>query len=94
MTSLEQKLVTLRDGTEAVAAVLGNWDGVLGVIGMVGANVHRLAGVNQQDGEDMKVKVKNEDGDEAGVEEGGEKRDLPVTLVRIPVGTQEDATGD
>ena len=32
--ALEAKLATLRDGTEAVACVLANWDNVLRAIGM------------------------------------------------------------
>jgi DASH complex subunit DAD2 len=34
MVMLEEKLATLRDGTEAVACVLGNWDNVLRAISM------------------------------------------------------------
>ena len=36
MTELETKLGTLRDGAEAVACVMKNWEGVLGVISMAG----------------------------------------------------------
>jgi DASH complex subunit DAD2 len=81
MSALEQKLSTLRDGTEAVAAVLGNWDGVLGVIGMAGARVQRLA-ESQGDSQEGDVNVKAEE--EMSAEET--KQDLPVTLVRIPIG--------
>jgi DASH complex subunit DAD2 len=34
MGALEEKLATLRDGTEAVACVLANWDNVLRAISM------------------------------------------------------------
>jgi DASH complex subunit DAD2 len=34
MSVLEEKLATLRDGTEAVACVLANWDNVLRAISM------------------------------------------------------------
>jgi DASH complex subunit DAD2 len=34
MAELEKKLATLRDGTESVACVLQNWEGVLSVISM------------------------------------------------------------
>ncbi|KAJ4153005.1 hypothetical protein LMH87_009518 [Akanthomyces muscarius] len=34
MEALEQKLSTLTDGTEAIAAVIGNWHNVLGAINM------------------------------------------------------------
>ena len=43
MTELETKLSTLRDGAEAVALVMRNWEGVLGVIGMAGANAAEFA---------------------------------------------------
>jgi len=39
MTSLEEKLATLRDGTEAVSEVLKNWSNVLGVLQMVGSQL-------------------------------------------------------
>lgn len=39
MSSLEQKLSTLRDGAEVVSHVLQNWDGVLSVIGMAGGRL-------------------------------------------------------
>lgn len=34
MSTLENKLGTLRDGAEAVACVLQNWEGVMSAIGM------------------------------------------------------------
>jgi hypothetical protein len=42
MVELEQKLSTLNNGAEAVAEVMRNWEGVLGVIGMVGREGLRL----------------------------------------------------
>jgi DASH complex subunit DAD2 len=36
MQQLEEKLATLSDGTEAVAAVMGNWGNVLRAVGMAG----------------------------------------------------------
>lgn len=39
MQQLEQKLQTLSDGTEAVAAVLGNWNNVLRAIHMASAKI-------------------------------------------------------
>jgi DASH complex subunit DAD2 len=38
MEILEEKLATLRDGTEAVACVLANWDNVLRAISMASSN--------------------------------------------------------
>ncbi|RYP06380.1 hypothetical protein DL765_009504 [Monosporascus sp. GIB2] len=37
MEALEQKLATLSDGTEAIAAVVGNWHNVLQAINMASA---------------------------------------------------------
>jgi len=70
MSTLEQKLATLRDGTEAVAEVLQNWNGVLGVLGMVGRT---LPG----GGEGVQAEGQVRDGEGEG--------SLPPTLVRVPV---------
>ena len=74
MQVLESKLSTLRDGTEAMACILANWENVLGAIGMASngaANLGRM-------------------GEEGSADEGrrdaeGKAGELPVTLVRIPV---------
>ena len=81
MTELETKLSTLRDGAEAVALVMRNWEGVLGVIGMAGASAAEFA--QQKEGTN-------------GEGEGGKEREagLPVTLVRIPVEVREDRPED
>lgn len=44
MTTLEEKLATLRDGTEAVSEVLKNWSNVLGVLSMVGKELPKVVG--------------------------------------------------
>lgn len=41
MQQLEEKLSTLSDGTEAVAAVLGNWNSVLRAIAMASGTMTR-----------------------------------------------------
>lgn len=38
MEKLEEKLSTLSDGTEAIAAVLGNWNNVLQAINMASSS--------------------------------------------------------
>jgi len=76
MSTLEQKLATLRDGTEAVAEVLQNWNGVLGVLGMVG---QKLPGL------DAGAEGAQAEGDGEGVRE----QSLPPTLVRVPVQQQQ-----
>ena len=43
MSTLEEKLATLRDGTEAVSEVLKNWSNVLGVLSMVGKELPKVA---------------------------------------------------
>lgn len=40
MSMLEEKLATLRDGTEAVACVLANWDHVFRAINMASSESH------------------------------------------------------
>lgn len=66
MQQLEDKLNTLSNGTEAVAAVMGNWNTVLRAIYMAS----------------QKIPKPKEDGD---VGKGGDARELPQTLVRIPI---------
>ncbi|KAK4496496.1 hypothetical protein PRZ48_012476 [Zasmidium cellare] len=66
MQQLEDKLNTLSNGTEAVAAVMGNWNTVLRAIYMAS----------------QKIPKPKEDGEGAKEEE---KRELPQTLVRIPI---------
>jgi hypothetical protein len=78
MAELEQKLSTLNNGAEAVAEVMRNWEGVLGVIGMVGREGLKVA--------EMKAE---KDGERQGEGEG----ELPVTLVRIPVERGEGKEG-
>ena len=72
MAALEQKLATLRDGTEAVACVLANWDNVLRAINMASCKLFQ----NRMDlypTESIAAKMPQP------------TSDLPVTLVRIPV---------
>jgi len=45
MATLEAKLATLRDGTEAVSEVLKNWSNVLGVLKMVGSQLPKTSGM-------------------------------------------------
>jgi DASH complex subunit DAD2 len=81
MSALESKLATLRDGTEAVACILANWENVLKAISMAST---RAAAIDQ--GHERRNGGREGDGDGQG--EGA----LPVTLVRIPVkndGTEE-----
>ncbi|EJP63562.1 hypothetical protein ACQRIT_004899 [Beauveria bassiana] len=54
MEALEQKLSTLTDGTEAIAAVIGNWHNVLGAINMASTKLAKPASapVNEDEPED------------------------------------------
>ncbi|KAM3514585.1 hypothetical protein MY11210_001820 [Beauveria gryllotalpidicola] len=54
MEALEQKLSTLADGTEAIAAVIGNWHNVLGAINMASKKLAKPASapVNEDEPED------------------------------------------
>lgn len=51
MSTLEQKLTTLRDGTESVAEVLKNWNNVLSVLRMVGKELPKVVPVEEQAGQ-------------------------------------------
>ncbi|KAK0514570.1 hypothetical protein JMJ35_003187 [Cladonia borealis] len=70
MQALEEKLSTLSDGTEAVAAVLSNWHNVLRAINMASLKVPKPSPGE----EDANAKSKPET-----------EVPLPQTLVRIPV---------
>jgi DASH complex subunit DAD2 len=68
MAELESKLATLRDGAEAVACVLQNWEGVLSAISMASTRAaSTLVPTGKSNG-------------------ASPEPELPVTLVRIPVG--------
>ncbi|GAB7335304.1 hypothetical protein MBLNU13_g07705t1 [Cladosporium sp. NU13] len=71
MQQLEEKLATLSDGTEAVAAVMANWGSVLRAVSMASAGIPKPR--------------------EEGGEAESEERQLPNTLVRIPIHQAEAA---
>ncbi|KAI9370950.1 DASH complex subunit Dad2-domain-containing protein [Aspergillus egyptiacus] len=73
MEALQAKLETLRDGTEAVACVLANWDNVLRAITMASSKLTSLKGTAEGQASD---------------EVESSLSTLPATLVRIPA-TQE-----
>ncbi|KAM0559369.1 hypothetical protein ACHAPJ_004393 [Fusarium lateritium] len=52
MEALEQKLSTLSDGTEAIAAVVGNWHNVLRAINMASSKLAKTAADPTQAPED------------------------------------------
>lgn len=72
MQQLEEKLSTLSNGTEAVAAVMGNWNTVLRAVYMAS----------------QKIPKPKDDGESGTAEE---KKELPQTLVRIPIHQAEAA---
>jgi DASH complex subunit DAD2 len=98
MVMLEEKLATLRDGTEAVACVLGNWDNVLRAISMASSELSAMmlwavswvdrvwltyACVIVRVPRPANVNGEEEQPQRQGQESGHEPQ-LPVTLVRIP----------
>ncbi|EYE92573.1 DASH complex subunit DAD2 [Aspergillus ruber CBS 135680] len=74
MQTLESKIGTLNDGTEAVACVLANWDNVLRAISMASSKAVDLkdSAVSSEDVGDNQAETP-----------------LPATLVRIPAESQE-----
>ncbi|KLJ08382.1 hypothetical protein EMPG_16188 [Blastomyces silverae] len=72
MEALEEKLTTLKDGTEAVACVMANWGNVLSAISMASTKV---AAASERD-HDAERKETEKDEQKAPP--------LPSTLVRIP----------
>ncbi|PGH03834.1 DASH complex subunit DAD2 [Blastomyces parvus] len=72
MEALEEKLTTLKNGTEAVACVMANWGNVLSAISMASTKV---AAASERD----------HDAEGKETEKDEEKTPpLPSTLVRIP----------
>ncbi|OOQ86177.1 DASH complex subunit DAD2 [Penicillium brasilianum] len=52
MQALESKIATLKDGTEAVACVLANWDNVLRAISLASTKASRLHDTGPDEKED------------------------------------------
>ncbi|GFF75828.1 hypothetical protein IFM61392_09243 [Aspergillus lentulus] len=77
MQVLETKIGTLKDGTEAVACVLANWDNVIRAISM--ASTKAAVSISTKD------QTSNVETDHNLMVE----RRLPATLVRIPVEERE-----
>ncbi|EHY60623.1 hypothetical protein ABEF95_005218 [Exophiala dermatitidis] len=79
LSTLEEKLGTLRDGSQSVALVLANWENVLRAINMAAMKVPKPANVDEDENQDADAA-----GDTRGTS-GSSAQDLPVPLVRIPV---------
>ncbi|RAL00220.1 DASH complex subunit DAD2 [Aspergillus ibericus CBS 121593] len=79
MQALQGKIGTLKDGTEAVACVLANWDNVLRAISMAST---KAASLEFPEHMTNSSKGKAPDGSP-----------MPATLVRIPVAKQENPGG-
>ncbi|OCK94010.1 uncharacterized protein K441DRAFT_696832 [Cenococcum geophilum 1.58] len=69
MQTLEEKLATLSDGTEAIAAVLSNWHNVLRAINIASTKISK-----PKEGEEEEAESKKPESEVP----------LPQTLVRIP----------
>ncbi|KIX97481.1 uncharacterized protein Z520_06933 [Fonsecaea multimorphosa CBS 102226] len=101
LESLEQKLGSLRDGAQAVALVLANWDNVLRVIGMAAMKVpHPPEPAEDEVPEDGRAgREGGEDMAGSGSLKTKEKQklereqQLPVPLVRIPVQPRTEDAG-
>ncbi|KAI9749515.1 MAG: hypothetical protein M4579_006843 [Chaenotheca gracillima] len=91
MQMLEEKLATLADGTEAVAAVLSNWHNVLRAIHMASGE-RKTALFNLSLLTLLIAKIPNPQGaeDENGTDQAQNESEVPLpqTLVRIP--TQQE----
>ncbi|PWY66153.1 hypothetical protein BO94DRAFT_561439 [Aspergillus sclerotioniger CBS 115572] len=76
MKALQDKLVTLKDGTEAVACVLANWDNVLRAISMASTKA-------------ASMEYPAEYRSDSTTRKAPDGSPMPATLVRIPVAKQE-----
>lgn len=91
MQQLEEKLATLSNGTQAVAEVLSNWNGVLRAVYMAsGRCPHTRLGRKGNSLTYGTAKIPKPKEEEEGEEQEG-KPELPQTLVRIPVHQVEAA---
>ncbi|GKZ52058.1 DASH complex subunit dad2 [Aspergillus brasiliensis] len=77
MQALQDKLGTLKDGTEAVACVLANWDNVLRAISMASTKAANLNLPTELTSDSTTQKPSNDS-------------PMPATLVRIPVPRQAE----
>lgn len=71
MATLEEKLSTLRDGTEAVGEVLKNWTNVLGVLHLVGSQLPKVTGAEGENAQEgmlpgTLIRIPVEQGEEKG----------------------------
>ncbi|CAZ86361.1 unnamed protein product [Tuber melanosporum] len=82
MQQLEEKLGTLADGTEAVAAVLSNWHNVLRAIAMASSKIPIPKDPAADDNPFAPTK-KTDENEDLGKDGNGVP--MPQTLVRIPV---------
>ena len=78
MSLLEAKLSTLSNGAESVACVLANWENVLGVIGMASSHIPTSPPGSAAQGEEVNDQ-----------QHRPSEPELPITLVRIPVRSQD-----
>ncbi|OJJ74113.1 hypothetical protein ASPBRDRAFT_194992 [Aspergillus brasiliensis CBS 101740] len=77
MQALQDKLGTLKDGTEAVACVLANWDNVLRAISMASTKAANL-------------NLPTELTSDSTIQKPSNDSPMPATLVRIPVPRQAE----
>lgn len=86
LSTLEQKLGTLKDGAHSVALVLANWENVLRAINMAAMKVPIPKDQNDNNGEQTEI-------DDEKEKEKETAQELPVPLVRIPVQQMEPPVG-
>ena len=97
MQQLEEKLATLSDGTEAVAAVMANWGSVLRAVSMASGEYTTTCHLGlwvmsyEYRGADLLIVAGIPKPREDGGEAESEARQLPNTLVRIPIHQAEAA---
>ncbi|KIW87025.1 uncharacterized protein Z519_12322 [Cladophialophora bantiana CBS 173.52] len=88
LEQLEKKLGSLRDGAQAVALVLANWENVLQVIGMAAMKVPKpppAPDVETVPDRDVEGKMAGKSKQTQGHDQELPEQELPVPLVRIPV---------
>ncbi|KIX04117.1 uncharacterized protein Z518_07670 [Rhinocladiella mackenziei CBS 650.93] len=85
LAALEQKLSTLRNGTQSVALVLANWENVLGAISMAATKIPKPPDEHDADAQGNAETERKMNTDTV--------QELPVPLVRIPVQSKTEDGG-
>ncbi|KAK7887336.1 DASH complex subunit dad2 [Exophiala xenobiotica] len=93
LSTLEQKLGTLKDGAHSVALVLANWENVLRAINLAAMKVPIPKDQTENENEDDDENGKQTENGDENTNGNTRAQELPVPLVRIPLQQMEPPVG-